>query len=549
MNNFKLCPLWILLLCIFASAFRALAGDSFADLTRPPDSVSAVLQSNTIELRPDGAGVWRGGDVMVRARKHRDGVDLELTSPTLPVKHVLVRWQAALPKNWKYLGDAWERAYGDLEWKPLDGQRVMPWYFLASNGKVTHGYGVKTGPSALCHWTADADGITLHADVRCGGEGVLLGRRTLPVCTVICRAGRQDETPFAAARAFCRAMCPKPRLPKQPVYGFNDWYCTYGGDTAERFLTNAAGIASLSAPGGNCPFAVVDDGWEEKAEQAAGSTLWVRVNPNFSRTLDMPAFARRIKERGARPGLWYRPLIATPDAPASWRLAREPKSLDPTVAAVREHIRETVARFPQWGFELIKHDFTTFDLLGKWGFEMTNEMTADGWTFSDRSRTTAEIIRDLYRDIRSAAGNRTLIEGCNTIGHLAAGIFELQRIGDDTSGRQWNRTRKMGVNSLAFRAPQQGAFFAVDADCAGQFRSNSLPWGKNRQWLDLLSHSGTVCFVSFDKDAIGSDQQGALQAALAAAARKQPLGEPLDWTEKRIPENWLLDGKTLQFAW
>ncbi len=107
---------------------------------------------------------------------------------------------------------------------------------------------------------------------------------------------------------------------------------------------------------------------------------------------------------------------------------------------------------------MIKHDFSTSDLCGRWGFEMGDAMTADGWAFADRSRTTAEIIIDHYRSIREAAGDDVVVLGCNTIGHLSAGIFEISRVGDDTSGQEWARTRKMGVNTLAFRLPQHGAF-------------------------------------------------------------------------------------------
>jgi alpha-galactosidase len=173
--------------------------------------------------------------------------------------------------------------------------------------------------------------------------------------------------------------------------------------------------------------------------------------------------------------------------PAAWRLARDPRHvLAPSVPEVRAYVRQTIQRLRSWGFELIKHDFTTDEIAGRWGFEMKNEMIAEGWAFADHSRTTAEIIRQLYVDIREAAGRDVVIIGCNTIGHLAAGTFELQRIGDDTSGREWSRTRKMGVNCLAFRAPQHGVFFAVDADCVGQTKTDSVLWDKNRQWLDLL---------------------------------------------------------------
>jgi alpha-galactosidase len=456
-----------------------------------------------------------------------------------------------LPTNWKYLGDAWERAYGDLEWKPLDSGRVMPWYFLATNGKLTHGYGVMTGPAALCHWTADGTGITLHADVRCGGAGVQLGQRKLEVCTVLCRRGREGETPFAAAQAFCRQMCPKPRLPAEPVYGFNDWYCSYGHDTAEEFFKNTAYVVSLAPKRHNRPFAVVDDGWQISRDKGGtnGPGPWNRTNPKFSSALTMAEFVRQVRALGARPGVWVRPLQASPDQPRPWLLARDRHVLDPSVPEVREYIRQTMRRLHEWGFELIKHDYTTEEITGRWGFDMHGEMIADGWAFADRGHTTAEIIRQLYLDIRQAAGKDTVIIGCNTIGHLAAGIFELQRIGDDTSGQEWARTRKMGVNCLAFRAPQHGTFFAVDADCAGQVRTDSVPWEKNRQWLDLLARSGTPLFVSFPRESVRPEQEQALRAALAAAAGRQPLGEPLDWLETRTPEHWRLNGEAVTFSW
>src|SRR4029079_6233358 len=149
-----------------------------------------------------------------------------------------------------------------------------------------------------------------------------------------------------------------------------------------------------------------------------------------------------------------RPLQAPADAPDAWRLARDRAFLHPTVPAPREKGVGDIARLKQWGFELIKHDYTTYDIFGRWGFQMGAALTRDGWTFATGpSRTTAEIIDALYRSIRIAAG-ASLVIGCNTVSHLSAGHFEICRIGDDTSGEEWARTRKMGVNSLAFRGAQ-----------------------------------------------------------------------------------------------
>lgn len=538
-----------LLISIGCAVGRNTDSSGFHNLQVVPDSILvATEQSSTnLELAPHEG--WQGGGVVVMTESAHDGLTIELVAPKAEIKSLTIRWAAPMGSGWKYLGDAWERGYGDLEWKALDASRVMPWYFLASNGTVTHGYGVKTGPGALCCWTADETGITLHVDVRCGGMGVQLGERKLKVCTVVSRCGRSDETPFAAAQAFCKIMCSRPRLPRKPVYGVNDWYCTYGHDTAENFFTNVAYLVSLEHKNGNRPFAVVDDGWQWKGVNDASPGLWQQTDPKFSKTLTMAEFGKRIATLGACPGLWYRPLIANADQPRNWRLQRAPEYLDPSVPEVRASIRETMGRFRKWGYQLVKHDYSTYDICGRWGNQMGAEVTPDGWAFADRSKTTAEIIRQFYGDLRDAAGNGVLIIGCNTMSHLAAGLFEIQRIGDDTSGREWGRTRTMGVNSLAFRAAQNGTFYAIDGDCAGQVSSNSVPWEKNSQWLDLLARSGTPLFVSFPRETLTPEQERALRAAVTTASQVQPLGEPLDWMSQRLPGEWKLGLDTTKFCW
>jgi len=114
-----------------------------------------------------------------------------------------------------------------------------------------------------------------------------------------------------------------------------------------------------------------------------------------------------------------------------------------------------------------------------------------------------------------------MLIGCNTIGHLAAGLFEIQRTGDDTSGKEWERTRRMGVNTLAYRLPQHGAFFVMDGDCVPI--TTATPWEKNKQWLDLIARSGTALFVSPEPRAIGPEQRQALKEAFEVAASK-PTG-------------------------
>jgi alpha-galactosidase len=288
---------------------------------------------------------------------------------------------------------------------------------------------------------------------------------------------------------------------------------------------------------------VIDDGWSPT--NTAGP--WERGNAAFP---DMPGLAAAIKRLGVRPGIWLRPLYTTAEVPATARLrprgGERRATLDPSLPEMLETVRQDIRRMASWGFELIKHDYTSFDLLGRWGSAMGADLTESGWHFADRSRTTAEIVLALYRTIRDAAGRAAII-GCNTFGHLSAGLFELQRTGDDTSGREFSRTRRMGVNTLAFRGPQHRAFFDLDADCAPI--TPQVSWDLAGRWLDLIARSGTALFVSPDPAAINAETKEAIRRAFAVAARSREFAEPLDWMETTTPGRWRIDGRAVEYDW
>jgi alpha-galactosidase len=365
------------------------------------------------------------------------------------------------------------------------------------------------------------------------------------VCDVACRAGREGESAFAAIHAFCRQMCAAPVVAPAPIYGSNDWYYAYGENSAATVLADADHVVELAPPGTNRPFVVIDDGWQPgRGASREGAGMWDRANEKFP---DLPRVLADVRQRGARPGMWIRPLQAASTVPDNWRLARDRNVLDPTVAAVNEKVAADMTRLREWGCAMIKHDYSTYDIFGRWGNQMGSSLTRDGWTFAEGpKRTSAEVIGELYRTIRAGAGDVTII-GCNTVSHLSAGVFDACRIGDDTSGTDWGRTRKMGVNTLAFRGAQHGAFYAADADCVGV--TNEIPWNLNREWLDLVSRSGTMLFVSLAPDALGAEQKADVRAALAIAAKPQALGEPLDWQQTAWPEKWKLMGAVRAFDW
>lgn len=524
------------------------------DILRPPDFVVAYAGHGPVALQGERER-WAAADVAVAAQLIDGRLAVDVTAERTPLERVQLRWRSTIPAGLRFLGDAWERGYGDLEWRGLAAERVLPWYFLTYDGTATHGYGVRVQPGAFCFWTVDGAGISLWLDVRNGGGGVELAGRTVRAAEVVTRRGQEGETPFAAARAFCRLLCDAPRVPAQPVYGANDWYHVYGKYSHAGILADAHLLAELAPTGANRPYMVIDAGWQPLAGDLGQDAIcggpYAGANARFP---DMLGLAAAIRATGSRPGIWIRPLAAPPAAPDAVLLPRERaddrsakrKVLDPSLPEVLAEVADNFRTLTAWGYDLIKHDWSACDLLGRWGFKMGAELTNPGWHFADRSRTTAEIATALYRAIREGAGDAIVI-GCNAFGHLGAGCFDLQRTGDDTSGRAWERTRKMGVNTLAFRGLQHGAFFAADPDCVGD--AGPMPWAFNRQFLDLVARSGMPLFISFDPGRITGAQRAALRAALATAAQPQPVAEPLDWLDTTCPQIWRLGNEVVRYDW
>ena len=497
------------------------------DILRKPDKSEIIYETEQHDAELEFIEKDNRLDVYITAEK------------SLP-KFVVLRWNGSTDSRVSVLGDDWERSYGNLAWRGIEENRFMPWYFMISDGKMHTGYGVETGCNSFVSFEFDDNGITAWIDVRNGSFGVRLGGRKLLTCSFVCES-YEGMSEFSALSDFCRRMCASPLCPPHPVYGGNNWYYAYGKSSREEILGDTRLQVRLSEGLENRPYMVIDDCWQ--INSCAGP--W-QPNEKFG---DMKALAEEIKAAGARPGIWVRFLhdrnMALPDG---YYRDKSKYLLDPTVPEVLEYIENTVKRIRNWGFELIKHDFSTNDIFESWGKELNGSITKKrDLRFRDNTITNAEIVLKLYRTILNAAGD-TVIIGCNTVSHLAAGLVHLQRIGDDTSGTDWDRTRKMGVNTLAFRLPQQKAFYDIDADCAGILGDN-IPWELNRQWIDLLAKSGTPMFLSCPDGALSEEQEAELKKLYRIASEQKTTAEPLDWMWNSTPSQWLIGGKKVSYCW
>jgi alpha-galactosidase len=506
-----------------------------------PDLVFAFVgdvEAERYSLSRSGSswtGSTRAAGVRVDFLAGTQRSNISLESAILAVQRIHLRWKCCFSGDVLALGDAWERSYGDLEWRPLQAERALPWYTMLHSKERTVGMGIKTGAASFAFWQVDPSGISLWLDTRNGGNGARLGNRTLEMATIVTHDGASGESAFTATQRLCRALTEGTKRPGKRgvtsldvIYGSNDWYYAYGNNTHDGILRDADLVRSLAPAKGDKPFTVIDDGYQDR-----------------SRFPSLPKLAADIRSRDVIPGIWIRPMRA-PATTAStlllpatrWRgraSEQAPLAYDPTIPDALEAIASVATEACKWGFDLIKHDFTTFELLGQWGSQMGASPTHGNWHFNDRTLTNAEIITALYRRLRASCGEERVILGCNTIGHLSVGLFDASRTGDDVSGKEWERTRRTGLNTLAFRMPQHKIFYSLDADCVAV--TPDVPWSMSRQWLEVVATSGSVLLISPDPKAIGKEQQSALREAFERCVHR-PNSEPLDWIETRSPQAW-----------
>ena len=503
------------------------------NIQRLPEIIKIITESGEVS------------DAKVSFEERKDRLSVFLEANLDKVKFIAMRWKNFQDSPVKVLGDNWERLQSNAGFYPLSCDRFLPWYFIITDGENTDACGVMVRPNSFVSFECDCDGVSGWFDVRCGGNGVDLSGRKFHVADIVSRQYKGVDS-FSALKSFCKVLCPDPILPKEPVYGGNNWYYAYGKSSYEEILDDAALQAELAGDNENRPFMVMDDGWQ--INSCAGPWL---PNEKFG---DMKKLADEIKKMGVKPGLWVRFLHNLdfekehPECLIKKDIGKD-TFLDPSHPDVLKLIRDDIERIKSWGYSLIKHDYTSYDIFNEFGYIYNGSVNEhEGWSFYDTKKTSAEIVLNLYKTIYEACGEDMLIIGCNTFSHLSAGLLQINRIGDDTSGRNWDRTRAYGINSLAFRLPQHNAFYAIDADCAG-FMDNKIPWELNSQWVDLLAKSGTPLFISCPNHLLDAEQIEFMKKAYAINSKLQDEAIPLDWEYNITPGRWLISGEEKVYNW
>ena len=470
-----------------------------------------------------------------------------------PVKYLKLRFRGDLRGVDKVYGDQWERAglKAYLEWRSMMATRAMPWFcYLLDHGAMSC-YGVKTGADCFAAFQADTDGITLFLNLCCGNEGTDL-KEPMIACEVVELFGKRGEDYYKIAADFSGRMCDRPILPKEPVFGVNNWYWAYGNISHESVLEETDQLMRLAEGCKHKPYMIIDDGWQVNRELPATDCIGGPWEPN-SRFKDMKKIVEEIHGKGAKAGIWFRPLLTREQIPEAAKLCEESGGivLDPSHPYTLEKAERDAEKIRCWGFDLIKHDFTTIDATGQHTLSAEEghvfELCVKGRRFFDRTKTTATILKNLYKAIQRGAGDAEVI-GCNSIGHLTAGIHSLYRIGNDTSGRVFEWTRRDGVNSL-MRLPLNNRFYNADPDCAPF--TEQVNFDVSLDYLELCANTGMTTLASVKPGMLSKDEIQKINKVFRIADSGGGNYVIKDYEKNSCPENFIsADGKKeIRYDW
>lgn len=484
------------------------------DILREPDIVEVQTEESMHSVRP-----------LVSFNRTSYGLQVYCQSRDEKVRFIILRWKGEIPGETMILGDAsGEKANGHLKWKNVSQGDMLWWYFLASAKGSYTGYGVMTQPKTLCFWKTSLQEISLCMDVRCGGAGVMLGNRKLHVATLVSQQYTEMSS-YQAAVQFCKKMCGYSICPKRPVYGFSNWGVGQKKPSGRETLEMAGYLASLAEELENRPYFILEDGWQEEWKDSYNGGPWRKGNNDFP---DMKELVGQIRDKNLKAGIWFRPLLNYKAEVPKEACFSHRGILDPSHPSVLKLLEEDIQTMCGWGCTIIKHDFSSYDILGN------SQNLWDGeerWHYYDEARTSAEIVMNFYHSVREAAGPyRAVVMGRNVVGHLGTGNIHIQLPGDiGNNPALWGGSPE-NVESLSFRLPWHKNFFGIASDVLSVASSSS--WEENLQAAQLSVHSGIPLFLAVKPDILDHVQEKELRELLCAASKEVKEINPIGWDEE-----------------
>lgn len=468
-----------------------------------------------------------------------------------PVKYIKLRFRGDMKIDSVY-GDGWERCCDGylFEWKSVMPQRALGWFCYVKSGDRIGCYGVKTGADCFAFWQVDLHGVTLFLNL-CNANGGTDLREPLLACEVVQHFGEEGEDAYRVAKRFSALLCDKPVLPKEPIFGTNNWYWAYGKISAKSIREETDYLMELCGGTKHRPYMIIDDGWQTNRTYGTGSYNggpWVE-NSRFS---SMQATAEDIRTRGAKAGIWFRPLLTLGDVPEEAKLVVWAGGviLDPTHPYTLEYVENTAKTIHGWGYNLIKHDFSTMDITGVSPLSPdlhTATMCKGDRRFFDKTVTLATAIKRLYSAIQRGAGDADVI-GCNTVSHLTAGIHSIYRTGNDTSGNHFELTKRHGPNSM-MRLPLNDTLYRVDPDCAAF--THRVDTDLNLDYLEMCALTGVTTLASITPHILDSRAAERINGIFRIADEGKERYGIADYSTNACPETFVSEdgARSVSYDW
>ena len=476
-----------------------------------------------------------------------------------PVKYLKLRFRGELNFVDKVYGDQWERSglQAFVEWRSVMAHRVLPWYTYLIGDNQMACYGVKVQPDAMCYWQVDTHGVTLFVNLCCGNEGTDL-KSPILACEVVELFSSDVSNPYLVAQNFSKMMCENPVLPKEPVFGVLDWYWAYGNTSEEIILKETDYLMKMCKGTKHKPYVIIDEGWQKfrtctppdysKPTYIGGP--WDAGNEKFPNFDKMP---EKIHQKGAKAGVWFRPLQTMGYIPSEAILYQKNGAitLDPSHPFTLERVYNDAKRFSDWGFDLLKQDFTTVDGTGIHNFSSEKQsisMVKPDVKYYDKTKTTAMIFKNLYKTIQNGFGLDKPVMGCNTFTHLTAGIHAINRIGNDNSGMAYEWTRRDGINSV-LRLPTNNIFYVADPDVATF--TDKTPIKVNLKFLEMCAITGMATISSETPDILSDEDLKEINRIYKIADQGGLGYQIVNYDKNANPEEFISpDGKNYtRFDW
>ncbi len=306
---------------------------------------------------------------------------------------------------------------------------------------TTRALGTEVRGAALACWTADPDGVTLWLDLRSGGEPVRSGRPR-PDGGGGPR-GRRGRPAGGAAHPGAPPV-PRPAGACHPAGGGQQLVLRLRPRV--RPGRRRPRRAHRLRPGRRPPRAALRGGRRRVVGRRRGRRpRGLRRPLGPGPPADVPRHGRGRRghqAQGARPGLWYRPLLRR--EPSQGALAgalvgsgrgrrQDGWALDPSHRRCSTSSARTSAASGAGASSCSSTTSppTTSSAGGDRRWAPAPPRT--GGPSPTRRSPPPRRWWAFYRAVREAAAD-VVVLGCNTVGHLAAGLVEAQRTGDDTSG-------------------------------------------------------------------------------------------------------------------